>query len=240
MPLAKSVLRRQYRMSESVIELENVTKVYSPDVHALNGITLSIPLKGMYAFVGPSGSGKSTLLHIIGAMDVPTSGNVVLDGVKLNNLKDYKLTLIRRKKVGFVFQDYNLLPNLTALENIMVPMEFAGMSRIKRLRNAALLLEMAGLAKRSTHKPSQLSGGEKQRVAIARALANNPKVILADEPTGNLDSKNAEQIYNLFRNLAKDHTVIVVTHVERLAQLADRVFYLKDGKLTRTEKDNKL
>ena len=222
-------------MSETIIELENVTKVYLSNVRALDKITLSIPMKGMYAFVGPSGSGKSTLLHIIGAMDVPTSGNIVFDGEKLNTLKNHQLTLFRRNKIGFVFQDYNLLPNLTAIENVMLPMEFAGLTRKERLSRAASLLDTMELAKRSSHKPSQLSGGEKQRVAIARALANNPKVILADEPTGNLDSKNAGQIYHLFSVIAKERTIIVATHAEKFAQLANRIFYLKDGKLVGTE-----
>lgn len=222
-------------MNRSVVELEDVTKVYPPDVHALNGITLSIPHGGVHAFVGPSGSGKSTLLYLLGAMDTPTGGSVVLDGLKLNDLPESELTIIRREKVGFVFQDFNLIPNLTALENVMLPMEFAGVARTERVRRASELLEIVGLAKRTSHRPAELSGGEKQRVAIARALANNPRVILADEPSGNLDSKSAEQIYSLFCKLARDRTVIVATHAERLAHLADRIFYLEDGRLIRME-----
>lgn len=222
-------------MNKNIIELCNVVKIYPPDVHALNGITLSIPKTGMYAFVGPSGSGKSTLLHLLGAMDLPTAGTIVLDGTKLESLSDSDLTQIRREKVGFVFQDFNLLPNLTALENVMLPLEFAGVGHIERMRRASELLKTFELSERANHTPSKLSGGEKQRVAIARALANNPRIILADEPTGNLDSKNAEQIYALCRRLAHDRTVIVVTHVERFAHLADHTFHLCDGKLVKTE-----
>ena len=222
-------------MNKQVVILKNVTKTYPPDVRAVNGITLSIPRGGMHAFVGPSGSGKSTLLYLVGAMETPTNGSVMLDNVRLEKLPESELTRIRREKVGFIFQDFNLLQNLTALENIMLPMEFRGAPRAERAQQARELLDLVGLAHRASHKPSQLSGGEQQRVAIARALANNPRVILADEPTGNLDSKTAERIYNLFRKLARERTIIVVTHAERLAHLADSVYHLQDGKLAKME-----
>ncbi|WP_205617260.1 ABC transporter ATP-binding protein [Pelomicrobium methylotrophicum] len=219
---------------EALIELESVAKVYRKgrqEVRALDGLDLTVAERGMVAIVGPSGSGKSTLLHLIGAMDRPTAGEVVVAGRRLNTLPQAELTRFRRQTVGFVFQSFNLIPNLTALENVMLPMEFNGVGAAKRKEVATRLLARMGLAARLTHRPQELSGGEQQRVAIARALANDPPLILADEPTGNLDSKTGEMIYELLQEIARERTVVVVTHAETLARMSNRVLYLKDGRL---------
>ena len=219
---------------EALIELEGVAKVYRKgrqEVRALDGLDLTVAERGMVAIVGPSGSGKSTLLHLIGAMDRPTAGEVVVAGRRLNTLPQAELTRFRRQTVGFVFQSFNLIPNLTALENVMLPMEFNGVRAAKRKEVATRLLARMGLAARLTHRPRELSGGEQQRVAIARALANDPPLILADEPTGNLDSKTGEMIYELLQEIARERTVVVVTHAETLARMSNRGLYLKDGRL---------
>jgi ABC-type lipoprotein export system ATPase subunit len=219
---------------EALISLAGVTKSYrkGPEtVHALDGIDLEIAAAGMVALLGPSGSGKSSLLHIIGAMDRPTAGEVVVAGQALNRVPERGLVRFRRHTVGFVFQTFNLIPNLTAFENVMLPMEFAGVARDARRRRGRDLLERVGLASRLTHRPGELSGGEQQRVAIARALANDPPVVLADEPTGNLDSKTGQLIYELLKAIAGERTVLVVTHAEPLAQMADRVLHIHDGRL---------
>jgi ABC-type lipoprotein export system ATPase subunit len=217
-----------------LIRLWAVSKRYRKGreaVHALDGIDLDIARQGMVAIVGPSGSGKSSLLHMMGAMDRPTSGDVVVAGQPLNTLSEDALTRFRRQTVGFVFQSFNLIPNLTALENVMLPMEFNGVPTEERRQRARALLERVGLSQRLDHRPRELSGGEQQRVAIARALANDPPLILADEPTGNLDSKTGQVIYELLKTIAAERTVVVVTHAEVLAQMADRVIHIKDGKL---------
>ena len=219
---------------EALIALREVSKLYergSQVVKALDGIDLSLPEKGMAAIVGPSGSGKSSLLHLVGAMDRPTSGEVLVAGRLLNTLPESGLTAFRRDTVGFVFQSFNLIPNLSALENVMLPMEFAGVPAEERKRRAAELLDRVDLSGRLTHRPRELSGGEQQRVAIARALANDPRLILADEPTGNLDSKTGRVIFELLKGIAASRTVVVVTHAEALAELADQVIHISDGKL---------
>jgi ABC-type lipoprotein export system ATPase subunit len=200
-------------------------------VRALDAIDLIVPERGMVAIVGPSGSGKSSLLHIIGAMDRPTTGEVIVACQSLNALPEASLTTFRRQTVGFVFQSFNLIPNLSALENVMLPMEFNGVPSPERQRRATQLLDHVGLAARLTHRPRELSGGEQQRVAIARASANDPPLILADEPTGNLDSQTGELIYALLKAIAQERTVVVVTHAEQLASIADRVVHLKDGRV---------
>ena len=218
----------------TLIELRNVGKFYRKGqevVKALDGIDLAVEEKGMVAIVGSSGSGKSSLLHIVGAMDRPTQGEVAVAGQLLNALPEAGLTSFRRKTVGFVFQGFNLIPNLDAQENVMLPMEFDGVASDVRRQRATELLTRIGLGGRLKHKPRELSGGEQQRVAIARALANNPPLILADEPTGNLDSKTGQMIYELLKEIARERTVIVVTHAEALAQLADRIVHISDGKL---------
>lgn len=218
----------------ALAELRSVSKLYQKGgqaINALDGIDLTVAEKGMVAVVGPSGSGKSSLLHVIGAMDRPTAGAVIVAGQSLGTLPETGLTAFRRKTVGFVFQSFNLIPNLDALENVMLPMEFDGIARDTRLERAKELLSRIGLAGRLKHKPRELSGGEQQRVAIARALANNPPLILADEPTGNLDSKTGQMIYELLKEIARERTVIVVTHAEALAGMSDRVVHIKDGKL---------
>jgi len=215
-----------------LIELRAVSKIYQRGdqvVKALDGIDLSLPERGMAAIVGPSGSGKSSLLHLMGAMDRPSEGDVRIAGQLLNTLPESGLTAFRRNTVGFVFQSFNLIPNLSALENVMLPMEFAGVPAAEREHRAAALLQQVNLSARATHRPRELSGGEQQRVAIARALANNPPLVLADEPTGNLDSKTGQLIYELLKAIATERTVVVVTHAEALAELADRIFHLKDG-----------
>ena len=221
-------------MRDPLILLRDVSKLYPRGgqvIRALDGINLEVPARGMVALVGASGSGKSSLLHIIGAMDRPTSGEVTVASQRLDTLPASALTAFRRKTAGFVFQSFNLIPNLNALENVMLPMEFAGVARDERGRRARELLEQVGLSPRLTHRPRELSGGEQQRVAIARALANNPPLILADEPTGNLDSKTGQVIYELLAEVATNRTVLVVTHAETLAQRADRMIHISDGKL---------
>jgi ABC-type lipoprotein export system ATPase subunit len=218
----------------ALITLRGVTKLYRKGretIRALDGIDLQVAEKGMVAIVGPSGSGKSSLLHVVGAMDRPTSGEVRVAGQAVHALAEAALTAFRRQTVGFVFQTFNLIPNLTALENVMLPMEFNGVPGAERRARAAGLLERIGLGQRLSHRPRELSGGEQQRVAIARALANDPRLVLADEPTGNLDSKTGQMIYELLREIARDRTVLVVTHAEPLAQMADRVLHIKDGRL---------
>jgi ABC-type lipoprotein export system ATPase subunit len=219
---------------DTLIRLRGVSKLYRKGretIRALDGIDLDIAGKLMAAVVGPSGSGKSSLLHVVGAMDRPTSGDVLVAGQPLNTLPEDALTRFRRQIVGFVFQSFNLIPNLTALENVMLPMEFNAVPAGERRRRARALLERVGLVQRLDHRPRELSGGEQQRVAIARALANDPPLILADEPTGNLDSKTGHLIYELLKEIAAERTVVVVTHAEPLAQMADRVIHIRDGRL---------
>ena len=219
---------------DALIDLRKASKIYRRGdqiVRALDGIDLSISERGMVAIVGPSGSGKSSLLHLVGAMDRSTSGEVYVAGQLLNTLPEAGLTAFRRNTAGFVFQSFNLIPNLSALENVMLPMEFAGMAADERRRRAEDLLRQVDLSTRLTHRPRELSGGEQQRVAIARALANNPRLILADEPTGNLDSKTGQVIYELLKQIAATRTVLVATHAESLAAMADRVLHIKDGRL---------
>ena len=218
----------------ALITLRRVTKLHRKGrerVHALDGIDLDVAEKGMVAIVGASGSGKSSLLHVIGAMDRPSSGQLRVAGQDLSTLPEAGLTRFRRQTVGFVFQAFNLIPNLTAVENVMLPMEFNGVSASERRDRASSLLERVGLGKRLGHRPRELSGGEQQRVAIARALANDPPLVLADEPTGNLDSKTGQLIYELLKEIARERTVVVVTHAEALAQMADRIVHIKDGRL---------
>ncbi len=217
-----------------LIELRGVSKSYrkgAETIYAIADIDLAVQETGMVAVVGPSGSGKSTLLHMIGAMDRPTRGEVMVAGQVVNRLSQADLTRFRRQTVGFVFQTFNLVPNLTALENVALPMEFNGISKVDRLARAKALLERFRLGQRLKHRPRELSGGEMQRVAIARAVANEPRPVLADEPTGNLDSRSGQLIYELLRETSRERTVIVVTHAENLAGLADRVIHIRDGRL---------
>ncbi len=221
-----------------MIELENVTKVYQMgkvQVPALRGITLNIERGEMLAIIGASGSGKSTLMNIIGCLDKPTSGTYLLEGSDVNRLNDNKLAEIRSKKLGFVFQEYNLLSRVSAVANVELPLVYGdGSNRRKRALEA---LERVGLAGRANHRPTELSGGEQQRVAIARALVNNPDIILADEPTGNLDSTTTAQIIALFRQLNHDGiTVALVTHEMDIAEQTQRIIRLYDGKVTSDEK----
>jgi ABC-type lipoprotein export system ATPase subunit len=218
----------------TLIALRGVTKLHrkgQETIRALDGIDLDVAEKGMVAIVGASGSGKSSLMHVIGAMDRPSSGQLHVAGQDLSTLPEAALTLFRRRTVGFVFQAFNLIPNLTAIENVMLPMEFNGVPTSERRGRAGALLERVGLGKRLGHRPRELSGGEQQRVAIARALANDPPLVLADEPTGNLDSKTGQVIYELLKEIARERTVVVVTHAEILAQMADRIVHIKDGRL---------
>jgi len=218
-----------------LIALRGLTKSYrkgGETIDAIANIDLDVQERGMVAVVGPSGSGKSTLLHMIGAMDRPTRGDVMVAGQTVNRLSQAELTRFRRQTVGFVFQTFNLIPNLTALENVALPMEFNEVAKAIRLDRAKALLERFQLGRRLRHRPRELSGGEMQRVAIARAVANEPRLVLADEPTGNLDSRSGEIIYELLKEISRERTVIVVTHAEQFATRADRVLHIRDGRLS--------
>jgi len=223
-----------------VIRTEALAKVYqmgTEEVHALCGIDVEIR-KGEYvAIMGPSGSGKSTLMNLIGCLDSPSSGRYWLAGRLVSELDDDELAYIRNKEIGFVFQTFNLLPRATALHNVELPLIYNGTPAEERVERAKKALERVDLVPRMNHKPNELSGGQRQRVAIARALVNNPSIVLADEPTGNLDSKTGEEIMNLFANLhGQGNTIILVTHEMDIAQRAHRVIYIRDGKIASDEK----
>lgn len=223
-----------------MLRVMNLTKTFISNDHkvmAVNDISLTVPSGVFSAIVGKSGSGKSTLLSLLGALDSPSGGSINVDGQAINRLSDHQLIRYRRDKIGFIFQNYNLVPNLTAIENVTLPLEFAGLPKAKRIERAKVLLNEVGLDEaKQNRKPGRLSGGEQQRVAIARALANKPKLILADEPTGNLDSATGKVIIKLLKELAKkeDTTIIAVTHDEGIAAESEITFHLKDGKLVKT------
>ena len=223
-------------MSTSIIEATNLRKTYQVgevQVHALDGLDISIEKGAYIALMGPSGSGKSTLMNVLGCLDTPTSGNYILNAKDVSSLSDDELAEIRNKEIGFVFQTFNLLPRYTALENVALPMIYAGFPYVERFERAEKVLKKVGLGDRMDHRPNELSGGQRQRVAIARALVMNPSIILADEPTGNLDSVTSDGIMELFSEINNDgNTVIVVTHEEDIAAHAERVIRLKDGKIS--------
>lgn len=219
-----------------IIELRDVWKIYklgNVEVQALRGLNLKVFSEEFIAIMGPSGSGKSTAMHMIGCLDIPTKGKVFLDSQDISTLEESDLAQIRGKKIGFVFQTFNLMPGLTALENVMLPMMFQNVSLDKREIISKELLKKVELSHRLYHKPTELSGGEQQRVAIARALVNNPEVILADEPTGNLDSKTGVEVMRMLSKLHEEEskTIIMVTHNENIAKFADKIYHLKDGKI---------
>lgn len=221
---------------KTVIELNQISKTYKMDdveVQALNGVDLKIKKEEFVSIMGPSGSGKSTLLHMIGALDRPTSGKIFIDGTDLSKLNDAEIARIRGKKIGFVFQFFNLYPTLNALENVELPMIIIEKDKEERKRRARELLELVGLKDRGEHFPSQLSGGQRQRIAVARALSNNPSFILTDEPTGNLDSKSGHDIMKLLVELNEKEgkTIIVVTHDSSIASHSNRIIKIKDGRI---------
>jgi putative ABC transport system ATP-binding protein len=217
-----------------VIRAENLTKIYQMgevEVQALQGASLQVRRGELLAIMGPSGSGKSTLMNILGCLDQPTSGQYRLEGLDVDQLNDNKLAQIRGQRIGFVFQSFNLLPRTSALANVELPLIYSGVGMRERHRRAAAALEMVGLGDRLHHKPNELSGGQQQRVAIARALVPNPAIILADEPTGNLDSKSSEEIMGIFQRLNEEHgiTIIFVTHEREIAEHTRRIVRLADG-----------
>ena len=220
-------------MNSSIIEIKNIKKEYimgSQLIAALKDVSLNIN-KGEYvALMGPSGSGKSTLMNILGCLDSPTAGSYKLNNTEVSEMTDDELAHVRNKEIGFIFQTFNLLPRLTSLENVALPMVYAGMSKVERTQRAEQVMEMVGLKDRMDHKPNELSGGQRQRVAIARALVNNPSIILADEPTGNLDTKTSYEIMAIMEEISsKGNTVIIVTHEEDIAKHARRILRLRDG-----------
>ena len=224
-----------------MIKVENITKSFG-QLQVLKGISLNIGKGEVVSIVGPSGAGKTTLLQIIGTLDKPDGGSVVINDTDITALSNKKLSDFRNRHIGFVFQFHQLLPEFTALENIMIPAFIAGKSHSEAKKRAEELLEFMGLSDRASHKPAELSGGEKQRVAVARALVNNPAVILADEPSGSLDSKNKAELHQLFFDLRDrfGQTFVIVTHDEELAAITDRTIHLRDGQIESTETDTQI
>lgn len=214
-------VHREYKMGDSII-------------HAVNGVDLAISKGDFVAIIGPSGSGKSTMMNLVGALDFATTGDIFLDNINIEHLEESDLAQLRGKKIGFIFQTFNLIPTLTALENVMLPMIFQGIDKQIRIETATRILTRLNMGPRLGHLPNELSGGERQRVAIARALSNDPEVILADEPTGNLDSKTGEEVIKIFEELNREgKTIIMVTHDPNMAKHADKVYRLKDGQIVK-------
>ena len=224
----------------ATIDVSHISKIYTTEAMetvALSDVSFSIQKGEFVAIMGPSGSGKSTLMHILGALDTPTTGTYILDGENVEKLSDDELADIRNRKIGFIFQAFNLLPRITVLQNVMLPMRYGGIAIEQRAEIAKKYLEMVGLGHRLNHRSNQISGGQQQRVAIARALVMNPAILLADEPTGNIASAQAEEVMAIFQEVNKQgHTVVMITHEPDIAQHAKRILHVKDGKLIKDEK----
>ncbi len=231
--------------SDYIVRTENLEKLFklpSGDVHALRGVDFTVKKGDMITIMGPSGSGKTTLLNLIGTLDKPTKGKIFIDDKDVTRMTGRQITDLRRNKIGFIFQSYNLIPVLSAFENVELPLLISGVPRKERRRRAFELLDVVNLLDRSRHQPDELSGGEQQRVAIARALANHPAIILADEPTGDLDTRTGEEVMKVLRKASRkeESTVVVVTHDPNISKLTDRVFFMKDGKIIGERKGNRL
>ncbi|MEW6607301.1 MAG: ABC transporter ATP-binding protein [bacterium] len=224
-----------------IITMNDITRVYTlkrVEIHALRGVSLSIQKGEFVVIIGPSGSGKSTIMHIIGCLDRPTSGIYKLENIEIAGLSDNELSEIRNKKIGFVFQTFNLIPRMSVLKNVALPMIYGGVTTKERYKKTMEVISQIGLSHRVAHRPSELSGGEQQRVAIARALVNNPSLLLADEPTGNLDSQTGEEIMKIFQELNQSGvTIILVTHEEKVAKYATRIISLRDGMILSDRKN---
>ena len=220
---------------EEIIRLEHISKIYHPgenEIRALSDVSLTIHKGEFVAIVGQSGSGKSTLMNLLGCLDTPTDGAYILEGSDVSTLSDHQLSAIRNRQIGFIFQGFNLIPSLTALENVELPLIYRGVGREERRRAARESLERVGLSNRMRHRPAEMSGGQQQRVAIARAIAAHPPILLADEPTGNLDSTSGADVMDILRSLNRDgHTVILITHDSGIAAAIDRVVHIQDGQI---------